>query len=136
MTLCVIYKPTFGIAKQHKFMHILKHAMTLLTNNWTRKYHSNEVYKYCVAIQTHSVHVDKTQKGDLYKVTKYRYNFKSLNETLTIRYENTTNYVTHNTCFSIAKLYDKNRVHERIILWLTTNLPSNDMRLGVYAYTE
>ena len=80
------------------------------------KYRCNEAYKYCVAMQTHTVYFDKTQKRDLYEVTKYRYNFKSLNETLMIRYENKTNNLLNNTCFSIAKLYDKNRVYERIIL--------------------
>ena len=67
-------------------------------------------------MQTHIVYVDKTQKGDLYEVTKYCYNFKLLNETLMIRYENTTNNVSNNTCFSIAKLNDEKRVYEHIVL--------------------
>ena len=67
-------------------------------------------------MQTHTVYVHKTQKGDLYEMTKYWYDFKSLNETLMIRYENTTNNVLNNTCFSIAKLCDQNRVHERLVL--------------------
>ena len=66
-------------------------------------------------MHTHTVYADKTQKGDLYKVTKHRHNFKSLDETLVIRYENTTNIVLHNTCFSIAKLHDQKRVYERIV---------------------
>ena len=90
---------------------------------WARKYRYNEAYKYRVAIQTHTVYFDKTQKRDLYEVTKYRYNFKSLNETLMIRYENTTNNVLDNIFFSIAKPYDQNRVYERIVICLTTNLP-------------
>ena len=74
-------------------------------------------------MQTHIVYVDKIQKGDLYEVTKYCYNFKSLNETLMTRYKNMTNNVLNNTCFSIAKLCDRNRVYERIVICLTTNLP-------------
>ena len=67
-------------------------------------------------MQTHTVYVDTTQKGDLYEVIKYRYNFKSLDEILVIGYENATNHVFNNTYFSIAKLYDQNHVHERIVL--------------------
>ena len=33
MTLCVIYKPTFDITKQEKFMHNMKYAMTFLKKN-------------------------------------------------------------------------------------------------------
>ena len=33
MALCVIHKPTFEITKHKKFMHIMKHAMTFLTEN-------------------------------------------------------------------------------------------------------
>ena len=75
-----------------------------------RKYRCNEAYKYRVAMQTHTAYFDKTQKWDLYEVTKYRYKFKSLNEALMNKYENTTNNVLDNTSFSIAKPYDQNRV--------------------------
>ena len=90
---------------------------------WARKYRCNETCKYRVAMQTHTVYLDKTQTWDLHEVTKYRYNFKSLNKTLMIRYENTTNNVLDNTCFNIAKPYDQNRVYERIVICLTKNLP-------------
>ena len=74
-------------------------------------------------MQAHNVYVDKTQKGDLYEMTKYWYDFKSLNETLMIRYENSTSNVLDNTFFTIAKPCDQNRVYERIVICLTTNLP-------------
>ena len=60
-------------------------------------------------------------------MTKYCYNFKSLNETLMIRYENATTNVLNNASFSIAKPYDQKCVYERIVIWLTSNLPSNGM---------
>ena len=67
-------------------------------------------------MQTHTVYLDKTQKGDLYEVTKYCYNFKSLNETLMIRYETTAINALQIASFRIAKPYDQNRVHEHIII--------------------